>query len=75
MNIFLSILAALGGAVIFIGAVWALVRGLIRQSDAVKDNTEATRKQTEAMIELTEKVERQNTRLSILEDWRKGAGH
>lgn len=79
MNAILGILGALGGLVIFVGAVWALLRGLIRQSDTVKttakavekvtrENTVATDKCTQAIEHLNDRVDELVTRIAVLED-------
>jgi flagellar biogenesis protein FliO len=67
-----SVIGSLGGIVTFIGAVWLLLRGIIHQQDAVKENTTAITNLTTEIHSLTDKVGGHDTRLSVLEDWRKG---
>jgi hypothetical protein len=52
----LAILGSLGGVVIFVGAIWAIIRAGLRQVSATEDNTKATKDNTAAIEGLKTKV-------------------
>ena len=62
-----SILGALGGVVVFLGGVWAIVRGIVRQTVATQDNTKAIRALTGKVDKLGETVNDHASRLGRLE--------
>lgn len=57
MNTTLAIFAALGGIVVFLGAVWAVIRSITRQITATESNTAAIQSATKAIRELEDKVD------------------
>lgn len=56
----LTILGALGGGVVFVGAVWTVLRASFRQINAIEDNTKAVNR-------LTDELGDHETRISRLE--------
>lgn len=74
MRVLLSVLGALGGLAAFLTALWFVVRAIIRETQAVEDNTKA-------LTTLTDEVKRINLiqtshgeRIATLEGWRKRDG-
>lgn len=59
-----AVIGALGGIVVFVAGVWALLRGIFRQVNATEDNTRAVR-------DLTQKLDDHETRISRLEGFRR----
>ena len=68
----LSVVAALGGLVVFIGAIWAVVRGIFRQVGATEDNTSAVNSLTDAVGRLQATVNNQGERIARLEGLSRG---
>ena len=60
-------LAILASAVVVLGGLVALVRALLRIRDVLRDNIRATETNTEALGELSTKMD---GRISALEAWR-----
>lgn len=58
----------LGGIVVFVGAVWAIVRGLFKQVNATDDNTKALRELARQLKDLTTTVDSHSTDIA----WLKG---
>lgn len=67
VNTALSIVAALGGLVVFIGAIWAVVRGIFRQVGATEDNTDALERLSGNIVDLQKTVTDQGERIARLE--------
>lgn len=67
VNTALSVVAALGGLVVFIGAIWAVVRGIFKQVGATEDNTTAVENLTSQIEKLQRTVTDQGERLARLE--------
>lgn len=57
----------MGGFVVFIGGVWAIVRGIIRQTDATKDNTDAIDRLTRKMDDMGKQVAENAQRIARIE--------
>lgn len=55
------VFSSVGGVIVFIGAAFAVIRAVVRQSDSTDRNTAALGKLTKTVDELTMKV-------AILED-------
>lgn len=69
-----NLLGALGGVVVFLGGVWAIVRGIIRQTDATRDNTAAIQQLTGKVDKLGDTVSGHGQRIARLEGRRPGRG-
>lgn len=69
-----SVLAAVGGGIAFVAAVYALIKAQVRQASAVEDNTVATRELTAKLDKLADRVNGHDLRIHSLEDWRAGPG-
>lgn len=67
MSAALSALAAVGGAIAFLGAVWAILRAIFAQVNSTKDNTEAIDKLSRSVQDLDVTVGRLRERVSRLE--------
>jgi hypothetical protein len=67
VNTALSVVAALGGLVVFIGAIWAVVRGIFKQVGATEDNTDALNKLSGEIASLQKTVNNQGERIARLE--------
>ena len=73
MSTALAILASLGGLVVFVGAVWTIVRAVIRQSEATKANTAALKENTEAIKKLDKRVDQHDIDIALLQEKRRAA--
>ena len=71
MNTALSILAACGGVSVFIAGVWAIVRGIIRQTDATRENTEALKGLSDRMDDLASTVTQHDRDIAFLKGMRR----
>lgn len=70
MNMVLTVFGALGGLVVFIGAIWTIVRAIFRQVNATEDNTQALSKMGASLDRLDNTVRAQGERISALEGTR-----
>ena len=66
MNTALGAVSALGGIVVFTGGVWAIVRGIIRQTDATRENTTATRELSKRLDGLAVTVSQHDRDIAFL---------
>lgn len=71
MNNALAIFGALGGGVVFVGGVWAMLRGIFRLVGATDANTKATVDLSGKLEKLTARVDGQGERISRLEGRRR----
>lgn len=69
-----EVLGSLGGVVAFIGAIWVIVRAIMRNVSATEDNTTATQNLSGEMRELRTVVNGHGERIARLEGWRAGRG-
>ena len=69
-----TIFGSLGGIVTVIGAVWFIVRAILRNVSATEDNTQATNSLSTEMRELRTIVNGHGERIATLEGWRAGRG-
>jgi hypothetical protein len=67
VNTALSVVAALGGLVVFVGAIWAVVRGIFRQIGATEDNTDAINRLNDNIARLEKTTKDQGERIARLE--------
>lgn len=67
-----EILGSLGGIVAFVGAVWVIVRAILRNVSATEDNTKATSELSHEMRELRTIVNGHGERIAALEGWKAG---
>jgi hypothetical protein len=67
VNTALSVVAALGGLVVFVGAIWAVVRGIFKQVGATEDNTDAVNRLSANLKNLEVTVRDQGERIARLE--------
>ena len=65
-----GLLAALGGGIIFVGAIWGLLRGIFKQTNATEENTKAIGSLTQKLDGLVATQNGHDRRIAILEDWR-----
>lgn len=70
----LTWLGAAGGATVFIGGIWAVVRGIIKQTDATRANTTAINTLTLKMDGMAQQVSENAQKIARLEgrDRRRG---
>lgn len=61
----LAISGALGGLVVFLGAVWAIIRAVLKQVGATEDNTTATKANTEAIGKLESRMSSVETTVTV----------
>jgi hypothetical protein len=67
-----EVLGSLGGVVAFIGAIWVIVRSILRNVTATEENTKATNNLAGEMRELRTIVNGHGERIARLEGWRSG---
>jgi hypothetical protein len=67
MNTVLAVLAALGGGVVFIGAVVAVIRAIFKQISATNANTAATQELSKQLGSVNGRLDNHETRISHLE--------
>lgn len=67
VNNVLAIMGALGGLVVFVGGIWAMLRGIFKQVGATEANTEAVQALTKRMDHMADQVASHGTRLTRLE--------
>ena len=65
-----GLLSAVGGGIIFLGAVVGILMGVFRMTRATEDNTKALDRLSQNVKELFATQNGHERRLSILEDWR-----
>jgi hypothetical protein len=58
VNDALAILGSLGGITAFLGAVWVVVRAVVRQSAATRDNTAAVEQLSSQLRDYGERIAR-----------------
>jgi hypothetical protein len=73
MNNAFTLLGGLGGLAVFLGGVWALLRGIFRQVNATEANTKALRDLTDKVENLDADIENHETRIARIEGSRIGS--
>lgn len=68
MNPAVLILSSLGGIVSFVGGIFLVVRAILKNVNATKENTAALENLIKTVTILKESDDNQNIRLAVLED-------